>query len=273
MAIEFSCSHCGMRFQVSDHLAGKNARCKKCGNGLRIPEPRVVMASVAASGMFRMGTLQPEQVLANETPLAPSTAQASLRLAPIPSLDDLKPVRTNARDWEGEDSREYEVDWTEPTPVAQVPMTSPKKVLARGGIAEAVLHGLRKLSDFGYLISVTSLLGVLLGIVFKQRELVTIGAVIVVLTNVVRLGLDGFVLVTLAFKKGVLQGVLFLIPPFTFYFANKSKVLREALRRFLAPALPIAFLLVLFLFVPWLRGEKASDESVDDISVQDAPTP
>jgi hypothetical protein len=271
-----------MRFQVSDLLAGKSARCKRCGNGLRIPEPRVALASVAASGLFRMGTAQPEQPsAAKPVPSAsadrPSAEPTSLRLVPIPSLDGVKPVpRTNARAWEGEESIEYEVDWPAAKPVAMAPTTNSKLFWGRGGIGEILLIGLRKISDFGYLISITFLLLVLLGIVLKQRELAIITAVVVVLTNITRLALDGFVLVTLAFRKGILQGVLFFIPPFTFYLAYKSKVLREALRRFLAPALPMAFLLLLFVFVPRLRGEESREDAVTKAEVsaqQDAQNP
>jgi hypothetical protein len=84
--------------------------------------------------------------------------------------------------------------------------------------------------------------------------------------NIVRFGVDGFVLVTLAFKKGPLEGVLFFIPPFTFYYLNKrGKVMKEALRRFLSPAVPIVGVVLLFVFVSWLRGgEDKQDATIRD---------
>lgn len=36
--ISFNCPHCGKRFAVSDHWAGKKAACKTCGNAMIIPE-------------------------------------------------------------------------------------------------------------------------------------------------------------------------------------------------------------------------------------------
>lgn len=267
-----------MRFQVSEQLAGKTARCKRCGNSLRIPEPRVALSSVAASGLFRLCTVQPDPVAAGQATSSASAEPASLRLAPIPSLDNAQPIRrTNAGAWEEEgESTEYKVDWAAELPVKKQPLPSPRRVLRRGGIAETALLVLQKFSDFGYLISIVFLLVVLLGIILKQRELATIAAIVVVLCNVVRLTLDGFVLATLAFKKGVMPGVLFFIPPFTFYFASHSKVLRDALRRFLAPALPIAFLILLFVLVPWLRGVETSEGDLAAPAVtpqQEAQTP
>ena len=85
--------------------------------------------------------------------------------------------------------------------------------------------------------------------------------------NVIRCGLDGFVLVTLAFKKGPLQGVLFFIPPFTFYYlSQRGRVIKEALSRFLGAALPILGVLLLFIIVPWLRG---GERKTGDLSIRD----
>ena len=265
MTIAFSCRRCATRFKVSDRLAGKKARCKKCGGNLLVPKPPPTAASVAASGLFRMGTAQPDpppSAAARHPASKPpdrSAAPASLGLVPI-SEDNLKPVaRGPTPRWDDDDSIEYEMEKPAATPAgkrpSQLPPSRRQLVWGRGGIAEALLIALRKISDFAYLISMPFLLLILLAIVLKQRELAVIAAVCVIVLNVVRLGLDGFVLFTLAFKKGPLHGVLFFIPPFTFYYLNtRGKVIQEALRRFLGPALPIAGVVLLFIFVPWLRG-------------------
>jgi len=39
--IEFQCPNCSRAFTVPDTYAGKRARCKGCGNELRVPEPAV----------------------------------------------------------------------------------------------------------------------------------------------------------------------------------------------------------------------------------------
>jgi hypothetical protein len=63
------------------------------------------------------------------------------------------------------------------------------------------------------------------------------------------------------------QGVLFFIPPFTFYYlSQRGKVMKEALGRFLGAALPIIGVLALAIFVPWLRG---GDETASNVSNRD----
>jgi predicted Zn finger-like uncharacterized protein len=277
ITIAFSCRRCRTRFKVPDSLAGKKARCKKCGQSLQVPQAPAVVASAAETGLFRMGAVEPDQP---PSPRAPqpeskshgwSAAPASLRLAPIPSLDDLKPVAKRERLWEDDDGVEYELEKPVNVPVAkaapQLAQTRGRLFWGRGGVAEVLLIASRKISDYAYLVSIPFLLLMLLAIVLKQRELAVFAAVVVILLNIVRLGIDGFALITLAFKKGPVHGVLFFIPPFTFYYlSQRGKVMKEALGRFLGPALPIIGVLLLFIFVPWLRGgeEKAIDMSIRD---------
>lgn len=269
--ITFSCRRCTTRFTVPDEIAGKKARCKKCGQHLQVPQAPVAVASGAATGLFRMGTVQADQAAAQRTPIAESkvtaraAAPSSIRLAPI-SLDDLKAVAERERLWDEEDKVEYELERPvverAEVPVFAVPKQRRRLFWGRGGIAEVLLITLRKLSDYAYLISLPFLLLLLLAIILKQRELAITAAVVIILLNIVRFGIDGFVLVALAFKTGPVDGVLFFIPPFTFHYLNKrGKIMKEALNRFLGPAVPIIGVLLLFIFVPWLRGGEANKEA------------
>ena len=274
--IAFSCQRCATHFKVPDSLAGKKAHCKKCGQGLRVPQAPVAEVAVAATGVFRMGAVQSDQASAERTPQTKSKplgppAAPSLSLAPIPSQDDLKPVAKRNALWEDDDGVEYEVEkLVEESPAKAVSMRARpggSVFWDRGGIAEVLLIAIRKISDYTYLVSIPFLLLMLMAIILKQRELAIAAAVIVVLLNVGRLCMDGFVLVTLAFKKGPVQGMLFFIPPFTFYYLSKrGPVMKEALRRFLGAALPIIGVLMLVIIVPWLRGEKGKDV---DAPIQD----
>jgi hypothetical protein len=265
-----------MHFKVPETFAGKRAHCKKCGQKLQVPRLMAAAASVAATGMFRLGTVEPPArrqspqtgPLESDAPRR-SAATDSLRLAPIPSLDNLQPVKPkHERLWEDDDGVEYELEKLVDVPTPKVPRQYRQQgggmFWGRGGIAEVALIWLRKLSDYAYLASLPLLLGMLLAIVFKQRELAVFAAVVVILLNLARFAVDGFVLVTLAFKNGPVEGVLFFIPPFTFYYLNKrGRIMKEALRRFLAPAAPIIGVILLFIFVPWLRGsEPSQDDSV-----------
>lgn len=271
-AIEFSCQQCGMHFKVPETFAGKRAHCRKCGQKLQVPHLMAAAASVATTGLFRLGNVDAhpaQQAVPQSQPARAgvprrSAAAESLRLAPIPSLDDLQAVKPKHEQlWEDDDGVEYELEKQPELPVPKIPRQYRQQgsgmFWGRGGIAEVALTGLRKLSDYAYLASLPLLLALLLAIVFKQHELAIFAAVVVILLNVARFAVDGFVLVTLAFKNSPVEGVLFFIPPFTFYYLNKrGKVMKEALNRFLAPAVPILGVILLFVFVPWLRGSEPS---------------
>jgi hypothetical protein len=223
-----------------------------------------------------MGAVHPHQAVSctRQTESQPNgqAAEPSLRLVPIASQDDLKPVAKREQLWEDDDGVEYELEKAvEVSAAAKAARLRPQPrrsvFWGRGGIAELLLIAIRKISDYTYLVSIPFLLLMLTAIILKQRELAITAAVIVVLLNVIRLCMDGFVLVTLAFKHGPVQGVLFFIPPFTFYYLSKrGKVMKEALRRFLGGALPIIGVLLLVIIVPWLRGDETKDVGA---SIQD----
>lgn len=268
--IEFSCRQCGTHFKVPVTLAGKRAHCKKCGQQLLVPRVMAPAASVATTGIFRLGDVEasalppPPSVPAGVGVPRRSAAAESLRLAAIPSLDNLQPVKPKEeRLWEDDDGVEYELEKQVDVPPPKLPrqfrQPGGSMFWGRGGIAEVALIWLRSLSDYAYLASLPLLLAILLAIVFKQRELAILAAVVVILLNLGRFAVDGFVLVTLAFKNSPVEGVLFFIPPFTFYYLHKrGKVMKEALNRFLAPAVPILGVILLFFFVPWMRGSESS---------------
>jgi hypothetical protein len=218
-------------------------------------------------GAVQVGTEPPRPISTARSGPHAGAGPSSIRLAPV-SVDYLKAVAEQERIFEEEDKVEYELEKpiARPAdrPAFQLPKQRVRLFWGRGGIAELLLVTLRKLSDYAYLISLLFLLLMLLAIIAKQRELAVTAAVVVILLNLVRFGIDGFVLVTLAFKKGPFEGLLFFIPPFTFYYLNKrGKVMKEALTRFLGPAVPIIGVLLLFIFVPWLRGsETKRDDTI-----------
>ncbi len=280
MTISFACPRCTTRFKVPESFGGKKAHCKKCGHAMKVPVLPPPATPVATSGMFRLGAVQPDQLQpASEATKAdprkvPSIGKTSLRLAPV-SLNDLKPgTDDRPKLWEDADSIEYELEKPAPQPTAAKLPTklgpSPGGMLwGRGGIAETVLILLRKVSDFAYLLSIPFLLLILLAIVLKQHDLAIAGAVVVIVLNIARLLIDGFALVALAFKKGPLHGVLFFVPPFTIYYlVKRGKVMKEALARFLGPAIPILGVVLLFLFVPWLRGGEVKQATLMGDRVQ-----
>ena len=64
--ISFPCPNCGEPFRVSDALAGRKGRCRKCKAACRVPEAgaaepgrsrRVLLWSAVAAGVLRSGIL------------------------------------------------------------------------------------------------------------------------------------------------------------------------------------------------------------------------
>src|SRR5438093_6145868 len=47
--IDFKCPQCAAAFSVPDNLAGRRARCKKCGTPLTVPKPQAASPEVATA--------------------------------------------------------------------------------------------------------------------------------------------------------------------------------------------------------------------------------
>src|SRR5262245_18753652 len=52
MIITFPCTGCGQKYQVSQELAGKKMKCRKCGALQTIPVPHATTAPVASQTEF-----------------------------------------------------------------------------------------------------------------------------------------------------------------------------------------------------------------------------
>jgi tetratricopeptide (TPR) repeat protein/DNA-directed RNA polymerase subunit RPC12/RpoP len=72
MAISFQCASCGKSFQVGQELAGKKAKCSKCGTIIVVP---LATAGEAA------------------TPVSPEVVAARIPTPPAPASSSLPPVR------------------------------------------------------------------------------------------------------------------------------------------------------------------------------------
>src|SRR5262249_61988428 len=63
-AIHFECSQCGAPFMVEDRLAGRAARCKRCGTRTTIPGNREAMAAAPAAAVRAGATASVKAALA-----------------------------------------------------------------------------------------------------------------------------------------------------------------------------------------------------------------
>ncbi len=273
MVLEFSCPKCGMQFKVSPKVAGKRGRCKKCGHQMTIPSQPPPAASVAASGMFRLagaeavvkGTSKPKY----PSPSPPSQGEHdkkkpfsmpdSVKLAPI-TADFQKPVPKGKKKVEEEDPRSYKLKPLSKkyTPVghglsASKPQSPAQQIYRRQMRNLAGLFG--KINDFAYLISIPFILLFLVAIVIQNWNLVLLGATAVVLLNIGRILATMAYLAIVPFKESARQGILFLIPPLTFYFLYKNwKQMKQGALRLVGPILSIVAVVLMFQYVPWLAG-------------------
>jgi predicted Zn finger-like uncharacterized protein len=272
MSIVFYCPSCGARFEVDDALAGRQAKCRRCGERMTIPAARqpVTVAARSAAGEFRLtpetAAMPPAPVAPPARPAVPSWIDAvTSRVALAPLVEERWPgekvaaapaVRPSPLDDLG-DSKPYQLASLSRVALPQAGRServSGVKVLWRrelGGLQRI----LRWLNDAAYLISVPFIIMVLVGGIFKNRSLALVGAAAVVLLNLSRLVTGLFNLVIIPFKDSILRGVLFLIPPFTFLdlYVHRRQ-LRKPLRRVLEPAVTIGLVAVTFALLPSLRG-------------------
>jgi hypothetical protein len=72
-------------------------------------------------------------------------------------------------------------------------------------------------------------------------------------------------LAVIPFRESPMQGVLFLIPPFTFfYLAQRWPKVKKPVKRIFGPILTIGIVALAFMAEPWLKGEGKSAGSIQD---------
>lgn len=93
-----------------------------------------------------------------------------------------------------------------------------------------------------------------------RHALATMACGAIVALNLIGLAGDVASLVTLSFRKNPLQGALFLVPPFTFYYLWTDWYrYRDTLHRMRLPLGTLAMVAAAYVFVPWLRGGSAAE--------------
>lgn len=291
MTIDFACPKCGAPFTVPSSLAGKTGRCKKCRHQMTIPASKPVAAQVAASGMFRLSSLSTAGAGAGPVRGASARPADGGGLG-FPSHVGLAPLTEEVRPVFGKGAPPLQKQYSfnpdllleNSAPGSSYKLVASHKVLPTVGRettgartpgfleriwrsqARAVLRVVRQLSDLVYLLTVPCVILILVAIVLDRRDLAVLGATGVIVLSLLRLVLEGFALVAGPFKENPLQGILFLIPPFTFIYLSKyPKRTKKALGRVLAPMGWILGVILAFAFIPQLSsGEGAENGSTLD---------
>lgn len=112
---------------------------------------------------------------------------------------------------------------------------------------ELLLQGIDVVS---YRISLVCLLPIVLGAIFGNHSVVAAGVTIVVLLNIVRCAGGLISLVVMPFRRSLLAGILFLIPPITFVSLCRNwRNMRKPLGRIANAVLTLCIVVLSYAFV------------------------
>jgi len=282
MAIHFNCSQCGAPFVVEERLAGRAARCKRCGSRTTIPGIRDAVAAAAPGGRavaaVGAGKAAPAVAPGPTKPAAPVIAVArplnwidavtsQVALAPITEqrLSALRKKPTPLDD--ASFSGLYKLG-TAPS----LPALKGARGRSAGAITRTYRHEMFKiqslfrwLNQSAYLVSVPFLMILLLGVVTNSQSLLALGATVVVALNIGRLLAGMANLLVIPFRDSPIQGVLFLIPPITFiYLYQNWNKARKPVQRIIGPIGTIGLVILAFLIAPYLHGGEKKKGSIKE---------
>lgn len=270
MAITFTCESCEARFSVADRLAGKKARCKGCGRVLTIPEASRPVVAASTSPALARAAVGP-----GAKPMAWLDAVTSqVALKPI-TMDKLQALgRTAPR-------RPSMFEEDENTPAGPYDLLSAPNLpavdaarAATGRAAPRIVQDyrnallpfqrlFRKLNEWAFVVSAPFLAIFMLAVAARNYSWAVLGATAIVLLNLSRLGTGLLNLFMIPFRDNPVQGVLFLIPPFTVVYCiqNWNRV-RKPVERVIGPALTIGLVVAAFAFLPFLNGGKKTEGTI-----------
>lgn len=300
MKITFSCGNCGSQFTVDGQLAGRSARCKKCGEKLVIPATSTASPPPRSSSSGRtpnsipptgrtldprrgsLATSQPRSASGSApAPAQPGASRAIGWLNAVNSQIALKPVtmmsmpaaRKRAREEDEEDKgpAEYKVVIPRDMRKRSAIVTKPAEIAAAG-----YLEGIRSYRQFfnmlailfrwinetAYGVSLIFLNVAIVGAIMSRHSLVVLGISLVVILNVVQLIAGVANLIAIHFRGNVVRGLLFLIPPITVYYLWTGRYKwNKAIHRVTGPMVWLVVVIAAYSYIPWLNGSKSGKES------------
>ncbi len=267
MNIVFFCQSCGSRFEVPPTSAGKKGRCRGCGQMMTVPRAQELASMAAMPALAPAAVGAGPRAAASEVKAGKSlswlaAASSNVGLAAL-TVDKMRiggarsPVKAK-----------YDLDMGDSKPyLLGAPVRLDQGHTSGRGAASGIknlwsrqLGGVqslfRKLNEAAYLISVPFLILIIVGASVGSRPLALLGGTAVVLLNLGRIIAGVANLAIMPFREGPLQGILFLIPPFTFfYLASHWKKVKKPTQRIGVPIATIAAVFLAFAFVPTLRSD------------------
>jgi hypothetical protein len=249
MSIVFFCQSCGARFAVDDRAAGKQGRCKQCGQHMVVPKAEEIasMAAMPALAMAGAGG-----ALAAVTPGGNWLAQVSSKVGLVPlSVDRMPKIfrKPSPLDDDLGDSKPYALAKPE-RGAAGARSAGPANavVIAWRGQIGRVMKVLRWINQGAYLLSVPFIMLLLLGATIHNRSMAVSGATVVVLLNLARLVFGVANVAAVPLRDGI-----------------NLKKMKKPLQRVIEPVVTIILVILAFAFIPWLaHGDDAPEKSITE---------
>jgi len=247
MSIVFFCQSCGSRFDVDPRAAGKQGRCKKCGQRMTVPKAEEIASMAAMPALAMAGS----GAVAGAAPEANWLAKMTSKVGLAPITIDRMPAgyrKPSPYDDDLADSKPYALATPERRPTSGGASGAAGAVVRvwRGQLG-GVQKLFRKINETAYLVSIPFLMILLLGAAVRNRPLALFGATVVVLLNIGRL-VSGFAnLAVIPFRDGI-----------------NLKKMKKPFRRVIEPAVTIGLVVLAFTFIPWLSGGGAAKGTIRD---------
>lgn len=294
LKIAFVCPGCAKRLSADAALAGRSGRCRHCGvrivvpsgdraDGRRpvvrseVPDWRTaVAAQLNASAGLGAASAGRGTASAGRTDARPPAAgvDSGYRLRPVtpttvptiavPDWDDAELGEPVAAALPAADApMPYAPPVARPAPrhAAYEPSTL---TVAYRSFFSLLVRASNWISETSYTLSfIIIILAIASGMV-GRHTLAALGCVAIVALNLIGMAGDIASLVTVSFRKNPLQGALFLVPPFTFYYLwSDWQRYRSTIGRMRIPLVTLAAVAAAYLFVPWLRGGVEATGHID----------
>jgi hypothetical protein len=123
----------------------------------------------------------------------------------------------------------------------------------------------RWLNQSAYLVSVPFLMLLLLGMVVGSNSLMGLGATGAILLNIGRIVAGVANLAVIPFRESPIQGILFLIPPITFFYMYQNWYkMKNPVKRIVGPIVTLALVGAAFLVEPALRSARTTEGSLEE---------
>ncbi len=302
MPITFSCDNCHSSFTVDSQLAGRSAKCRKCGQRMVIPtsapaqRPALAGAGKMAGGQTSPSGRQTGTATAGRKSgvgaahaLQQSSGAATAR--PIGWLDavnsqvGLKPVTIMATRPVSR-KEQQEIDEFE-DPRSQYKVVVPREMRKKSAIVTkpgeiawgTYLQGIRsyrqffnvfavlfrRINEIAYGVSLIFVNVAIVGAIMSNHSLVVLGISLVVLLNLIQLAAGVSNLIAIQFRGNVVQGLLFLFPPVTAYYLWKNwNRWNKAIKRITGPIIWLVIVTAAYSYIPWLNGSKTGKTNWKD---------